>query len=83
MTVLKPLLHPPQWAEFLVESVAAKPPQLLDRDSFRAAVFEREGNRCVICGRGPKEGQRIDADHIMERRLFVAPAEFGGYSLDK
>jgi hypothetical protein len=27
-------------------------------------IFERDGYRCVICGRGPKEGMEIQADHI-------------------
>ena len=35
-----------------------------------------------MCGRGATEELRIDAHHIMERRLFVAPAELGGYFLD-
>ncbi len=27
-------------------------------------IFDRDGYRCVICGRGPKEGMEIQADHI-------------------
>lgn len=46
---------------------------LLTRDQFRELVFERDRNKCVICG---EPGQ--DAHHIMERRLF--PDE--GYYLD-
>ena len=50
----------------------------LDRESFRAAVFQRDGHRCVICG--AREGQ-LDAHHIVERKLFGA-AENWGYFLD-
>jgi hypothetical protein len=51
--------------------------QILTRDEFRAAVFNRDNNCCVICG---APGQ--DAHHIMERRLFTMPDEQGGYFLD-
>lgn len=27
-------------------------------------IFERDNYKCVICGRGPKEGMEIQADHI-------------------
>ncbi len=27
-------------------------------------ILERDGYKCVICGRGPKEGMEIQADHI-------------------
>jgi len=47
--------------------------QLLDRDTFRKSVFERDGHLCVICGE-----PAIDAHHIIERRLFSD----GGYYLD-
>lgn len=46
---------------------------LLSRDEFRLGVFERDSNRCVICGNEAK-----DAHHIIERRLFSD----GGYYLD-
>ena len=46
---------------------------LLDRDTFRKAVFERDHYKCVICG-----SPAVDAHHIMERRLF----KDGGYYLD-
>lgn len=45
---------------------------LLTRDNFREGVFERDGNRCVICLEPAK-----DAHHIIERRLFTD----GGYYL--
>jgi RNA ligase len=46
---------------------------LLSRDEFRKAVFERDRNKCVICGKLAQ-----DAHHIMERRLF----ENGGYYIN-
>jgi len=46
---------------------------LLTRDQFRAAVFDRDGRRCVLCG-----SPGVDAHHIVERRLFAD----GGYYLD-
>lgn len=45
----------------------------MTKDEFRKAVFERDGNRCVMCG---EVGQ--DAHHILERRLW----EDGGYYVD-
>lgn len=47
----------------------------MTRDEFRAAVFARDGGRCVVpgCGR-PAQG----AHHIIERRLFPD----GGYDID-
>lgn len=50
---------------------------LLDRDTFRESVFERDGHRCVVC----KAPGPLDAHHIMERRLWTEPAEAGGYFL--
>jgi len=47
--------------------------ELLDRDTFRESVFERDGHLCVICGE-----PALDAHHIIERRLFSD----GGYFLD-
>jgi hypothetical protein len=48
---------------------------LLDRDSFRKGVFERDGYKCVICG---ASNVRLDAHHIIERRLW----DDGGYYLE-
>ncbi|MEP3669219.1 MAG: HNH endonuclease [Roseibium sp.] len=45
---------------------------LIDRKSFKAKVFERDGHRCVICG-----DPAVDAHHILERKLFSD----GGYYL--
>lgn len=50
---------------------------LLSRDDFRNSVFSRDGYRCVHCGE-----KALDAHHIMERRLFVALEEFGGYFIE-
>jgi hypothetical protein len=47
--------------------------ELLTRNEFRAAVFKRDGNLCVIC-KAPAQ----DAHHIIERRLWTD----GGYYLD-
>lgn len=46
--------------------------RLLDRKSFSAETFRRDGHRCVICG-----APAVDAHHILDRKLFVD----GGYYL--
>jgi hypothetical protein len=48
---------------------------LLTRDAFREGVLKRDGHKCVICG---ATGTKLDAHHIIERRLF----DDGGYYLD-
>lgn len=48
-------------------------PNLLTRDEFRKAVFERDNYKCVVC-----QTPAQDAHHIIERRLFPD----GGYYLD-
>ncbi|RYG45235.1 hypothetical protein EON79_13115 [bacterium] len=58
--------------------------ELLERDEFRRAVFARDGHRCVICGAGGEgdpdhRDYTLDAHHIVERRLFTAPGQEGGY----
>lgn len=45
----------------------------LGRDEFRAAVFKRDGGRCVVCGEAA-----ADAHHVVERRLWPD----GGCHLD-
>lgn len=47
---------------------------LLDRETFRNAVFSRDGHRCVMCG----STEKLDAHHIIERRIW----DDGGYYLD-
>jgi len=54
------------------------PPRLLDRKGFVAAVFARDGHRCVLCGASAAEGAKLDAHHIVERRLWPD----GGYYLE-
>lgn len=44
-----------------------------DRDAFREAVFNRDGNRCVICN-----ARAVDAHHLYERALWPD----GGYIVD-
>ncbi len=58
--------------------------KLLTRDQFREGVFARDGHRCVFCKRAPDETPegKLDAHHILERRLFKAPHEQGGYFLN-
>ena len=51
--------------------------ELLTRDDFRNQVFERDNHNCILCG-DPAQ----DAHHIIERRLFTEPEEFGGYFLN-
>lgn len=50
---------------------------LLSRDAFREAVFARDGHSCVICQARADDTVRLDAHHILERRLW----ENGGYYL--
>lgn len=52
--------------------------KLLTRDEFREAVLARDDYRCVLCGEVERGGVRLDAHHIVERRLFPD----GGYYLD-
>lgn len=51
---------------------------LMDRDNFRESVFQRDNHKCVMCGNGPHNGYKIDAHHIIERRLWSD----GGYYID-
>lgn len=52
--------------------------KLLSRDKFRESVFERDGHRCVFCGRRAEDTPegKLDAHHIVERRLW---SDFGYY----
>lgn len=49
--------------------------KLLTRDQFRNAVFDRDKHTCVLC---KAEGVKLDAHHLLERRLWTD----GGYFLD-
>lgn len=57
---------------------------LLSRDQFREQVFARDGHKCVLCGVTAEETPegKLDAHHILERRLWTAPEELGGYFVD-
>lgn len=46
--------------------------QLLERQAFNAACFDRDAGRCVNCG-----VPAVDAHHILDRKLFAD----GGYYL--
>jgi hypothetical protein len=50
--------------------------KLLSRDDFRNSVFERDEHKCVFCS-----DVAIDAHHIIERRLWTAQHQLGGYFL--
>lgn len=47
--------------------------KLLNRQEFKSKVFERDNNKCVICG---KDG--VDAHHIIDRKCWPD----GGYYVD-
>ena len=34
------------------------------------AIFERDGHRCVVCGRGAKDGVELNADHIKPKDKY-------------
>lgn len=36
---------------------------------LRYDVFKRDGFRCVYCGRGPRDGALLEADHVIARSL--------------
>jgi len=47
-----------------------KNPELEDfTEEQKQAIFARDNYRCVICGRGPKDGVEIHADHIIPKDL--------------
>jgi len=46
---------------------------LLNREDFKHLVFQRDGNKCVVCGK-----PAVDAHHIIDRSLWSD----GGYYLD-
>ena len=59
-----------------------KTPKLLTRDQFREGTLKRDRHKCVFCGRGLADGVKLDAHHIMERRLWWSEEQFGGYYLE-
>lgn len=58
--------------------------KLLSRDDFRNGVIRRDGHACVFCKRTAEQTPegKLDAHHILERRLFTEPSELGGYFLN-
>lgn len=56
---------------------------LLDRAAFRARVFDRDKQQCVSCRAKSTASVSLNAHHIIERRLFTAEGEEGGYFVDK
>lgn len=44
-------------------------PRWLD---LRYSVLRRDGGRCVVCGRGAKDGVIIQVDHIKPRSIYPA-----------
>lgn len=48
---------------------------LLTREEFRKQVLDRDKNTCIVC---KLPGLKLDAHHIIERRLF----DDGGYYID-
>lgn len=60
-----------------------KPPVLLSRDDFREGVIARDRGKCVFCDKPALDADgRPHAHHIIERRLFQALDEHGGYFID-
>lgn len=37
---------------------------------LRLAALERDGSRCVACGATPRDGARMNVDHIKPRKLY-------------
>lgn len=51
--------------------------KLLTRTEFREGCLKRDNNKCVVCG----ATEDLSVHHIIERRLWQAEHEFGGYFL--
>ena len=51
---------------------------LLTREEFKDSVFQRDGHQCICCGATESNSVKLDAHHIIERRLW----EDGGYYID-
>jgi len=52
--------------------------KLFTRDEFKNNVFKRDNNMCVCCGVNESGSIKLDAHHIIERRLW----DDGGYYID-
>ena len=52
--------------------------KLLSREDFKNAVLKRDGYKCVVCKNGIVP---LEAHHIIERKLWTAAEEEGGYFL--
>lgn len=61
-----------------MDQIHADPRDLLSRSDFREEVLGRHGGMCCVGGCG---APAVDAHHIIERRLWIQPEEFGGYFL--
>jgi RNA ligase-like protein len=56
---------------------------LLDRNSFRNGVFERDGYKCVICGKkGTNHPGIIEANSMHTKRLAKILCDIAGVKLD-
>lgn len=53
--------------------------KLLSRDEFRESVYQRDKHTCVSCG---TSNVKLDAHHIIDRKLFTKPHELNGYFID-
>ena len=53
--------------------------KILTRDTFRRLILTRNNGNCVVpeCAL-----PAVDAHHILNRRLFKQPEEFGGYFVE-
>ena len=61
--------------------------KLMTRDEFRRTVFSRDKYSCVVCGRRgdgdiDHRDYTLDSHHIIDRSLFTADYQLGGYFLD-
>jgi len=45
------------------------------RQEKRAALYERDGRRCLQCGRGTNDGVTLTLDHLVPRSVCTAVAE--------
>lgn len=69
-------LHQEGWLVKVRKGVYRFDPSLITKreledfsPAIKEAIFKRDNYRCVMCGRGPKEGLEIHADHIKPKDL--------------